>query len=197
MLKGWRGSVAALAAVSAVVIASGMLVGTARPARAADGIIDRLKLGVLDHDIGIGGHHKEPGADVNAEVQFTSPTFLKWIWAPRPHLGTDINTDGKTSQFYAGLTWTILNFPGVFKSDDAIFLDGSLGGAVHDGHLRGGGSNDKQLGSRVLFRESLEVGYQFVPHQSVSVFADHISDAGLTSQNQGISNLGVRYGYAF
>ncbi|HTP83925.1 MAG TPA: acyloxyacyl hydrolase [Alphaproteobacteria bacterium] len=191
MARRWRGSVAALLAAAAVVLAGSY------PARAADGIIDQLKFGVLEHDATIGGHHKEPGADINAEVQFSSPAFLSIIWAPRPTLGTDINTDGKTSQFYGGLTWTILNFKDVFTADDAIFLDGSLGGAIHDGHLSGGGSDDKQLGSRVLFRESIDLGYQFVKRQSVSVFVDHISDAGLTSQNQGITNLGVRYGYGF
>jgi lipid A 3-O-deacylase len=191
MARQWRGSVAALLAAAAVVLAG------AYPARAADGIIDQLKFGVLDHDATIGGHHKEPGADINGELQFSSPTILSFVWSPRPTIGTDINTDGKTSQFYGGLTWTILNFKDVFKTDDAIFLDGQLGGAVHDGHLRGGSSNDKQLGSRVLFRESIDIGYQFVKRQSVSVFLDHISDAGLTSQNQGITNIGVRYGYGF
>ena len=179
-------------AATAVICAS-----AAAPARAADGIVDEVKVGVLDHDIGIGGHHKEPGADINGEVLFTSPSFLNFIWSPRPHLGTDINTDGKTSQFYFGLTWRLLNFEQVFTGSDAIFLLGSLGGAVHDGHLHGGGSDDKQLGSRALFRESIDIGYQFVPRQSVSLFVDHISDAGLTSQNQGITNLGVRYGYGF
>ena len=192
MFKQWRDAVAGLLAAVAVMLANGAVT-----ARAADGVIDELKVGVLDHDIGIGGHHKEPGADINGEVLFTSPSFLSVIWSPRPHLGMDINTNGKTSQFYGGLTWRLLNFQQIFTGNDAIYLNGSLGGAIHDGHLHGGGSDDKQLGSRVLFRESIEVGYQFTPRQSVSVFADHISDAGLTSQNQGISNLGVRYGYGF
>lgn len=192
MSKRWCGSVAAVIAASVLAFA-----GLTHSARAADGIIDELKVGVLDHDIGIGGHHKEPGADINGEVLFTSPSFLNIIWSPRPMVGTDINTDGKTSEFYGGLTWRLLNFQQIFTSTDAIYFNGSLGGAVHDGHLRGGGSSDKQLGSRVLFRESIELGYEFVPRQSVSLFADHISDAGLTSQNQGISNVGVRYGYGF
>jgi lipid A 3-O-deacylase len=191
MTKRWLGSVAAVLAASVVALTN------AGPARAADGIIDQLKFGVLDHDATIGSHHKEPGADINGEVQFSSPSILSFIWAPRPTIGTDINTDGKTSQFYGGLTWTILNFKNIFNPSDAIFLDGSLGGAVHDGHLHGGGSSDKQLGSRVLFRESIDLGYQFVQRQSVSLFVDHISDAGLTSQNQGITNIGVRYGYGF
>lgn len=192
MRNQWRGAFAALLATTVVA-----LTAPASPARAADGIIDELKFGVLAHDIGIGGHHKESGPDINGEVLFTSPSFLNIIWAPRPHLGADINTAGKTSQLYGGLTWRLLNFQQVFTDADAIYLNGSLGGAIHDGHLHGGGSGDKQLGSRVLFRESLEIGYQFVPRQSVSLFADHISDAGLTSQNQGITNLGVRYGFGF
>ena len=191
MVKAWRDAAAGMFAATVMALAG--MAGAAR----AEGPVDELKFGVLAHDIGIGGHHKEPGADINGEVLFTSPSFLSIIWAPRPHLGTDINTDGKTSQLYVGLTWRLLNFEQVFTSSDAIYLNGSLGGAIHDGHLHGGGSNDKQLGSRVLFRESLEVGYQFVKRQSVSLFADHISDAGLTSQNQGITNLGVRYGYGF
>lgn len=192
MRNQWPGAFAALLVTAVIALAA-----SAGPVRAADGIIDELKVGVLDHDVGIGGHHKEPGPDINGEVLFTSPSFLNIIWAPRPHLGADINTRGKTSQFYGGLTWRLLNFQQVFTGSDAIFLNGSLGGAIHDGHLRGGGPEDKQLGSRVLFRESLEIGYQFVPRQSASLFVDHISNAGLTHQNQGITNIGVRYGYGF
>jgi lipid A 3-O-deacylase len=192
MGKQWRSAVAALLATSAMAF-----IASIGPARAAEGIVDELKFGVLAHDVGIGGHHKEPGADINGEVLFTSPSFLHIIWAPRPMFGADINTDGKTSDIYGGLTWRLLNFEQVFTGSDAIYLNGSLGGAIHDGHLHGGGPEDKQLGSRILFRESLEVGYQFIPRQSVSLFADHISDAGLTSQNQGITNIGVRYGYGF
>ncbi len=192
MSKTWRGSVAAWLAASVVALA-----GSVGPARAADGIIDELKVGVLDHDIGLGGHHKEPGADINGEVLFTSPKVLDIIWAPRPHLGMNINTAGKTDQFYFGLTWRLLHFTQLFTGSDGVYLNGSLGGAVHDGHLNDGGSDDKQLGSRILFRESLEIGYEFVPRQNLSVFADHISDAGLTSHNQGITDLGVRYGYGF
>lgn len=169
----------------------------ASPARAADGIIDELKFGVLDHDIGIGGHHKEPGADLNGEILFTSPSLLHIIWAPRPDFGISINTAGKTDQFYGGLTWQLLHFEQIFTGTDAVYLNGSLGGALHDGHLNGGGSEDKQLGSRILFRESVEIGYEFVKRQSISIYADHISDAGLTKQNQGISDVGVRYGYGF
>ena len=192
MTKRWCGSVAAVLAASVLALA-----GMAHSARAADGIIDELKAGVLDHDATIGSHHKEPGADINGEVLFTSPSFLNFIWAPRPMLGTDINTDGKTSQFYGGLTWRLLHFTQIFNGNDGVYLLGSLGGAVHDGHLSGGGSNDKQLGSRVLFRESVDLGYEFYKRQSVSLFLDHISDAGLTSQNQGITNIGLRYGYGF
>src|SRR5437764_1156626 len=45
-----------------------------------------MKLGLLKHDIGIFGHHKETGGDVNLELLFTSPDFLKIIGPPRPQI---------------------------------------------------------------------------------------------------------------
>jgi len=45
-------------------------------AHAASGIIDEMKLGVLDHDVPIGGDNKECCVDVNGEVLFTSPNVL-------------------------------------------------------------------------------------------------------------------------
>lgn len=179
------------------VVACALVAGFSGTARAADGIVDELKVGVLAHDVNIGGHHKEGGADFNGEILFGSPSFLKWIFAPRPMIGASINSQRNTDQAYLGLTWTILDFKQIFTDRDGIYLNGSLGGAIHDGPLNSTDPAKKQLGSRVLFRESVEIGYEFLPRQSVSVFGDHISDAGLTKHNAGLSNLGVRYGYRF
>ncbi len=176
-------------AVGALFAAS-VAFGAVSSARAADGIVDEVKGGVLAHDVPIGGHNKEDGADINAEVLFGSPSFLKWAFAPRPHLGVNINTSGDTSAAYFGLTWQLFNISN-------IYTNLGLGGAVHDGKLETNDTSRKELGSRVLFHESLEVGYQFVARQSVSLYIDHISDAGLTKHNDGLTNLGVRYGYGF
>lgn len=181
----------AMIAVSAVL--SAMSPGRAS---AEDGIIDEIVVGGLKHDLPIFGHAKEPGMDFNGEVLFRSPAFLGWAFAPRPHVGVQINSARKTDQAYAGLTWTLFEIPQLLTPVDKMFTNFSAGGAVHDGHLNSGSSDDKLLGSRVLFRESVEVGYWFQPKYSVSLYLDHESDAGLTRHNEGLTNGGVRFGFA-
>jgi len=161
-------------------------------AKAQMGILDEVKLGVLDHDAPIGADHRERGADINAEALFVSPGFLAPVWAPRPDVGVNINSLGKTSYAYAGLTWAA-NFSPV------CFADLSVGGAIHDGPdtVSINTRDHKGLGTRVLFHESVEVGYRFTPQWSFAVFLDHVSNAGLGSQNPGITNVGGRVGYKF
>ena len=152
--------------------------------------IDEAKLGLMDHDIALGGHHAERGSDVNGEVLFPSPSFLDAVGAPRPDLGLSLNTAGRTSYAYTGLTWTVRPWRWLFASF-------GLGGAVHDGQLDGFVPGHKRLGSRALFRESVELGYQFTSALSLSLFLDHISNADLARHNQGLTNFGLRTGYRF
>ncbi len=56
-------------------------------AHTRNGIDDEMKLGVLDHDVPIGGDHKECCVDAGDEILFTSPRVLIWFCAPRPNLG--------------------------------------------------------------------------------------------------------------
>ncbi len=156
------------------------------------GVISEVRLGVLRHDHGFYHARKEPGTDVNVELLFRSPRWKPFevLWVPRPHLGTSISTDWHTSQFYAGFTWE-------WRPVGGLFIDGSLGMALHDGFLRPADPDRAALGLRVLFRESLELGYQFGSHHGVSAFLDHISNAGLARDNDGITNLGGRYSYRF
>ena len=160
-------------------------------------IVDELKIGGLAHDVGFLGRHVEGGADVNVEVLFTSPDLLSYIGSPRPHIGADINTSGNTSDGYFGLTWGIMLIQNLFGAGDGIFANGSLGGAVHDGYLNSAPPDRKRLGSRILFRESLELGYQVNPVVSVSAILDHISNANLASRNAGITSAGARIGFRF
>jgi len=74
---------------------------------------------------------------------------------------------------------------------------GSLGGGIHDGHLYSAPPARKVLGSRLLFRESGEAGYQLTRSISLSVMLDHLSNAGLASHNQGLTNVGARVGVTF
>ena len=175
-------------ALCAVVLA----VTAAEPAKAAMGIIDETQFGILAHDVPIGVDHKETGADFNGDLLFVSPAFLAPIWAPRPDVGVNINSAGGNSYAYAGLTWRA-NFT------DKFFGDLGLGGAIHDGpnetsiYTR----DHKGLGTRALFHESVELGYRLSQTWNTGVYLDHVSNADLGSHNPGITNIGLRLGYAF
>jgi lipid A 3-O-deacylase len=172
------------------------------PTRAAAQVnfVDEVKVGALAHDVGFLTHHVESGADVNLEMLFVSPDMLSIIGAPRPHIGADINTAGNTSDGYFGLTWGWTLMPSLFGGG-ALFANGSLGGAVQDGFTGTQATvpppGRKLLGSKVLFRESAELGYQITPIVSVSALLDHISNANLAPRNAGITSAGARLGFKF
>jgi len=183
------------AALSAVVLAAALLLLPA-PATAQK-LIDEIKVGGLAHDVTFLGKHVESGADLNLEMLFTPPDVLRIIGSPRPHIGADINLSGNTSDGYFGLTWGITLIQNLFRPGDGIFANGSLGGAIHDGHLDTAPPGRKRLGSRILFRESLELGYQLTPAISVSAILDHISNANLARRNAGVTSAGARLGFKF
>ena len=160
-------------------------------------LVDEVKVGALAHDVGFLGHHIETGADVNLEMLFTPPDLLAVIGSPRPHIGADINTDGHTSDGYFGLTWGIMLIQNLFGFGDGVFANGSLGGAIHDGHIDSAPATEKRLGSRILFRESAELGYQINPVVNISALLDHISNANLGRHNAGITSAGARLGFKF
>ena len=191
---GWRAAIPRGSVFAALVGALALLPG---PAAAQLRVVDEFKIGGLAHDVGFLGHHVEGGADVNVELLFTSPDLLRYIGSPRPHIGGDINTSGNTSYGYFGLTWGIMLIQNLFGAGDGIFANGSLGGAVHNGYLDSAPPDRKKLGSRILFRESLELGYQVTPVVSVSAILDHISNANLASHNAGITSAGARIGFRF
>jgi lipid A 3-O-deacylase len=174
--------------LAALVMAA--VAGNATGVRAADDFISEYKFGLLLHDAGLFGHRKEQGADGNFEVLFESPSFLRWIWSPRPHLGVEISTAQHTNKAYFGLSWTWVPF-------ESVFVGLSLGGAVHDGFLSTTRTNRKELGTRFLFRESLEAGFIFKQRHSISVLFDHASNAKIGKNNDGMDSLGLRYGYRF
>ena len=83
---------------------------------------------------------------------------------------------------------------------------------IHDGHLVGVDDQSKSLGCRLLFRESMNIGYRFYKRHSLMLHFDHSSNASLCKKNtadgsaegrhdvvlnEGLENLGVRYGYMF
>ena len=172
------------------------------------GILSEVRVGTLLHDFGPFSSSKESGIDGNLEFLFTAPDLFNVIWSPRPIIGLSYNSNGDTSQAYAGLEWE-KKFWGEW------FASFSLGGSVHDGHLVGeldGRTGEKSLGCRVLFREAVGFGYRFLGKHAVMLHLDHISNASLCEKNtangqrngrhtvvvnEGLESVGIRYGYLF
>jgi lipid A 3-O-deacylase len=163
----------------------------------AQGPIDEFKFGILAHDVGLFDHHVESGADVNFELLFTPPEALSVIGSPRPQVGGSLNTAGGTSSGYFGLTWGITLIQNLFGWGHSVFLNGSFGGAVQGGYTNEAPPDRKKLGSTLLARESLELGYQLTPSVSVSGFLDHMSNANLATHNAGLTDAGARLGFKF
>lgn len=155
-------------------------------------LFSEIRLGWLAHDIDAVSFNREHGPDVNAEVLFHSPDIrlVRSIGSPFPHLGITLNTQGDTSKAYAGLTWR-WPLPGNF------FFETMLGGAVHNGKLDLETDDRKALGSRMLFRLGAAVGYQISEHINISLMFDHISNAYLKEENEGLDTVGIHVGYRF
>lgn len=156
------------------------------------GIITQAEIGMAYHDAGVFGRNKEPGADVDGEIRFLPIDWLDFMASPRPHFGFHVNTSGATNQIFTGITWE-------FWFWDNFFIDPSFGLSFNDDCcLDHGPTNTKQLGSHVLFREAVDLGWNFSGPHSVSILLDHVSHGHiLGSENEGLDTLGVRYGYRF
>jgi len=126
-----------------------------------------------------------------------SPDIFRYILRPRPVFGADINSNGDTSNYYAGLAWGGTFYKPGWNRDDGFFGYFTFGPSVNDGKISTNDPHRKSLGSHVLFREGGDLGYQITARVSVAAFIDHISNAGLANRNEGITNGGVRFGYKF
>ena len=136
----------------------------------------------------------EGGLYVTGQVLFDSPVpeFGKWYLdiplRPRPHVGASISTIGGSSQFYAGVTWTV-PLPSI------VFFEASFGGTVHDAALE---NEPIAVGCHLLFRESIGLGLELGPHWRVIGGIDHSSHAGLCgNDNDGLTHIGGSIGYRF
>ena len=151
-----------------------------------------IRTGVLKHDVDDlwSGTRKEGGVDLNAEIIFNRPSFSLLSGNVRPNLGASINTQGDTSKIYGGILWE-------FALKSGIFLNLGIGAAVHNGELDTSQEDKKSLGSRVLLRIPIEIGYSLSEHHQISILFDHVSNAFLVDPNEGLDTLGLRYGYRF
>jgi hypothetical protein len=162
------------------------------PDKNGAGWFQEIRLGVLAHDVDHlwSGSRKEGGVDLNAEIIFGRPGFSLLSGSIKPNLGLSVNTQGDTSSLYGGILWE-------WETKSGIFFDLGLGAAVHNGKLETNNEDKKSLGSRVLFRIPIELGYSITAHHRISILFVHMSNGYLADPNQGLDELGLRYGYRF
>jgi len=189
--RGGKSKRMSLRVLIVVLVWAVVLVDPVLPAF-ADGFVQELKIGVLDHDVPNlwSGFRAEPdSADINIEAIF-SPSVAFLGGTISPALGGSISTIGATSDVYLDARWQM-------EMGCGIFLGLGLGGAVHNGQLQLEDWDRKALGSRVLFHIPLEIGYRLDEHNSLSAYFEHMSNAYTVSPNEGLDRLGIRYGYRF
>jgi len=177
--------------LAAPLFAAALLAGS--PAAAQDQFDQalqgwELRLGLLDHDVGIlPKRDYEDGLTINGELAFAP--FTSWVGASiRPAVGASISTEWNTNFAYADLRGEVLW--------NRIFFSLGLGAAVHDSKLRTT-RDTKDLGWRVLFHIPAEVGFQITPNNRISVYYEHLTNFGLDKDNAGLDNLGVRLSHKF
>ena len=157
------------------------------------GILSEARFGVLAHGV---DEHEFGTVDVNGEVLFTKLYRLQGAWdylIPRFHLGGNLNTAGRTSDVYGGVTWQ-------FPVYGRFFGELGFGGDLNDGNTSlvfPKGNTDIRVGCVANFRESASLGYHLDEHWNVMAFAEHASNAGLCAHNEGITAIGGRVGYVF
>ena len=167
----------------------------ASPASVQPGILSELRFGLSAQDPwGAEGH--DGSANLTGEILFSKPftpsDLFTSYFIPRPHIGGSVNFNGRTSFAYAGLTWTVDVTP-------SVFVEGSLGGAVHNGKkdVYDSFSDRQALGCSPLFRESGSVGVRLSANWNLLATIEHLSNAGACSENRGLTNIGARVGYSF
>lgn len=190
---GWLFGLALALFAPSVALAADPLVQPAyeRPTRPAS-FLSEVRIGGSAHDP---WSPEQGSANLTGEILFAKPfapaDLFTSYFVPRPHIGGSLNFDDKTSFAYAGLTWTVDITP-------RFFVEGSFGGAIHDGATGRVAPIDRNaLGCSPLFRESGSVGVRLSANWSVMATVEHLSNAGLCSQNRGLTNIGARLGYTF
>ena len=157
--------------------------------------LDEVRVGAYAHNW---IHDEGSPVDVSGEI-LTSPIgysnnfggqWFSWLFDPRINIGAMINTGGKTSYGFTGLTWRIPIYKG-------FFFEGELGGAVNTSPLRDEGDR-VNTGCRWDFRESGGFGSQLTSNIDVIFSVEHTSHATFcTHIDPGITDFGVRVGYKF
>jgi hypothetical protein len=133
--------------------------------------------------------------DLNAEILapklWDTPDPFWSIFIPHPDVGTSISVGGKTSNLWGGAAWN-------YDITQRIFFSPTFGVGINDGKT---GNNVppgwNTIGCNWWFHESASFGYRLSDNWSLMATIEHSSNAGLCSENRGLTNAGLRLGYRF
>jgi len=176
------------------------------PAAAHAQFVEEARIGVFQHNICVNdckNADKEDGPNVEAEIVFASPGFLKFAFSPRPFAVASINTAGNTSYGGAGLGWQFA-FAGKWHVEPAlayVIHDGAVASPFPQGDPRSDAFSEENVlfGSEDLFRTSLSVGRDFGDNWGAQITYEHLSHGQILGdgRNQGIDNIGARLFWRF
>lgn len=183
-----------------LVVVAGLVAVLVQPAAADPGLPVAaandwnyaVAAGVMAHDpdLGWAKRNVEGGTDYNIEVLLNRPLFGMPFGSVRPNIGVSINDQGDTSRLYAGILWQLRPAP-------KLLFNAGVGLALHDGETSSDNREDKQFGSRVVFRLPFELGYEFNSRNQLLLTLVHMSNGYLASPNHGMDALGIRYRFLF
>lgn len=159
----------------------------------AESLPYEIRLGFAKNDVRklYACYNVEKGYNTQLEFLFPplSGEFWNYIFQPKVHVGISINSKGGTNQLYTGFTWSFSLY--------SLYLEPTFGIDLNDAKRKHPSRRKQALGSPILFRESLSIGYDIIFRWTGYLFIDHISNAHLASVNPGITTIGFKIGYHF
>ncbi|HYC06031.1 MAG TPA: acyloxyacyl hydrolase [Azospirillaceae bacterium] len=152
-----------------------------------------IKAGVVRQDFSslwAAGPEFERGWGLNGEIEFDPVVDLIGLDLS-PYVGGTLTPGSEVDKVYAGL--------GLELGAGPMFFRLGLGAALHNGDTEDPDDffSRRQFGSQVLFHIPVEAGVGIVPGVRVSLYFDHMSNAGLADYNPGMDTLGLRIGLGF
>ena len=154
-----------------------MALGLAFPAQAEQVESNRLYFSIGYYDV----FDEEDGADFRGEYRFGQDVFNTSI---KPFIGAEITTD--TSIWVGGGLYYDWNFAPEWN------LTPSFGLGLYEE-----GDSDKDLDHPIEFRSQIEISYDLDEENRVGVGISHISNAGLSDDNQGVEIVNMSYSTPF
>lgn len=134
----------------------------------------------------------ENSAALSGEIIFEEPELLRWALSPQPYINASLNLDGDTSFGGAGLLWR-QSLGEHFYGDFAFGLVAHTGTTeidlrelpqdtfLHEWIFRR--DNEREFGSRLLFRERLTLGLRLSENVSAEAYFEHISNGGVLGRD--------------